>query len=71
MIIRELYRTREDGVRLFRSYSNEGFKIKQLETGDIYDDAIDVESANYTYEEVEEKVEVREPDELDVEHPVE
>lgn len=58
MVIREFYMQRKDGVNLYRSYSNEGYKIKQVETGLIYDEAIDVENAPYTYEETNEKIEV-------------
>ena len=57
MIVREFYKTRKDGVNLYRTYSDENFKILQVETGNIYDEAIDVETANYTYEETEEKIE--------------
>lgn len=56
MIIREYYTTRADGVRLFRSYSTEGFCILQKETKEVYDEAIDVESAPYTYEETDIKI---------------
>lgn len=57
-IVKEFYKTRTDGVNLYRTYSDEQYKIKQLETGNVYDDAIDVENAPYTYEETEEKIEV-------------
>lgn len=40
--------------------SNSGFKIKQVETGVIYDEAIDIKPVPYTYEETEEKVEILE-----------
>lgn len=58
MIVREFYRIREDGVNLYRTYSDENYKIRQIETGVIYDEAIDVENAEYTYEETEEKIEI-------------
>ena len=58
MIRKVFYETREDGVNLYRTYSDEGFKIKQKQTGIIYDEAIDVENAPYTYTETTEKVEV-------------
>ena len=58
MIVKEFYRTREDGVNLYRTYSDENYKIRQIETGAIYDEAIDVENAGYTYEETEEKIEI-------------
>ncbi len=57
MIIKEFYIKREDGVNLYRTYSNKNFKIKQVETGIIYDEAVDIETANYTYEETNEKIE--------------
>lgn len=51
MIVREAYKTRADGIKLFRIYSNAGKQIIQNETGIIYDEAIDVENAPYTYTE--------------------
>ena len=64
MIVREFYKTRKDGVNLYRTYSNEGFNILQVETGNIYDEAIDVETANYTYIETEEEIEGEKEGEL-------
>lgn len=55
MIKKEYYRTREDGVNLYRSYSDLELPIRQIETGIEYDEAIDVEGADYHYEEVENK----------------
>lgn len=57
MIVREFYRTRNDGVNLFRNYSNEGKYILQNETQVKYAEAIDVEDAPYTYSETDEKIE--------------
>lgn len=51
MIIKELYRTRNDGVRLFRTYSDEGFYIKKVGTEEVYDEAVDIENAPFVYEE--------------------
>ena len=51
MVIREEYKTRADGVKLIRTYSNEGRQLLQNETGNIYTEAIDVEGAPYTYTE--------------------
>ena len=56
MIKREYLQTREDGVMLFRTYSDNGFRILQNETGIIYDEAIDVDGAPYTYEETDELI---------------
>jgi hypothetical protein len=56
MIIKEDYKIRADGMRLFRTYSDKGKRIVQNETGIIYDEAIDVENASYTYSESAEDV---------------
>ena len=63
MIKREFYKTRNDGVKLYRTYSDENYRILQVETGFIYDEAVDIESVNYTYEETEEKKEEYEENE--------
>ena len=60
MIVREFYKTREDGVNLYRTYSDENYKIRQIKTDTVYDEAIDVEGAEYTYEETEEKIDIPE-----------
>ena len=57
---KEFYRTREDGINLYRSYSDENFMIRQNETGDLYDEAIDVENAPYTYTETDIPIEEEE-----------
>ena len=53
MIVREFYIERGDKVKLYRIYSDCFYKIKQVETGIVYDGAIDVENAPYTYEETD------------------
>lgn len=53
MIKKEFYKTREDGVDLYRNYSDEGYVIKQVETEILYNEAIDVENAPYTYGETD------------------
>ena len=60
MVVKEFYKTRDDGVNLYRSYSNKNLKIKQVETGAIFDEAIDIEGMNYTYIETEEYIEQEE-----------
>ena len=57
MKIREFFETREDGVNLYRTYSDQGFMIRQIETGILYSEAIDVEDAQFTYEETDELIE--------------
>ena len=58
MIKQELYTVRNDGVKLLKTYSDGNFKIRQIETGNVYDTAIDVEGAPFTYEETEEKIQM-------------
>lgn len=60
MIAKKFYKTREDGVNLYRTYSDEQYKILQVETGEIYDEAIDEENVIFTYVETDEKVEILE-----------
>lgn len=57
MIIREFYKTRADGVNLYRTYSDANFIIHKNGTEEYYDEAIDVENAPYTYEETNELIE--------------
>jgi hypothetical protein len=60
MLIKEFYRTREDGVKLYRNYSDTGHYIIQIETGVEYAEAIDVENAPYTYAETDKLIPVEE-----------
>lgn len=64
MLKKEFYRIREDGIYLYKTYSDKNFKIRQIPTDEIYDEAIDVENNSYTYEEtnipIEEGVEYEE-----------
>lgn len=57
MVVTDYYRTRTDGTVLNRTYSSLGLKIKQNETGNVYDEAIDVEGSPYTYTESDTPVE--------------
>ena len=41
-----------DGVKLYRTFSDENRKILQNETGIVFDDAVDVENAGFTYTEI-------------------
>lgn len=53
MIIKEFYRRRFDGINLYRTYSTDGLQIRKVGTDEIYDDAVDVEGAEYTYKETD------------------
>lgn len=60
MVVKEFYRTREDGVNLYKSFSDEGFYIQKVGTDEVYSEAIDVENAPYVYFETMEKIEKEE-----------
>lgn len=69
MIVKEEYKTRSDGVKLFRIYSDAGKSIIQNETGNVYAEAIDVENAPYTYSEHEENIDGSDPEDTTPETP--
>lgn len=56
MIVTEYYRTREDGVVLNRTYSDEGMMIER--DGVRYSEAIDPADLDRQYTETDEKVEI-------------
>lgn len=60
MINKEYYKTREDGVTLYRTYSNANFYIRKVGTKEVYSEAVDVADAKYTYEETDEPIEAKE-----------
>lgn len=53
MIITEFYTTREDGVRLVRTFSDNDVLIRQDVTEALYDEAIDPEDSGRTYTETD------------------
>ena len=55
-IQREYFGERADGVKLYRTLSDEGKFIIQTETEAVFEDAVDVEDATYTYAESEEVI---------------
>lgn len=56
-VVREFYGTRADGVKLYRSVSDKGETIRKVGTDEVYSEAIDIDTAQYTYEETGEKIE--------------
>ena len=56
MLVREYYGTRKDGAKLYKTYSDAGKYILQVETDIEYDIAIDIENAPYTYIETDKEV---------------
>lgn len=57
MIVTEFYKTREDGVDLYRTYSDADLMIRQISTGILYTEAIDVGNSGNEYEETDLPVE--------------
>ena len=57
MIVREYFMTRKDGVKLYKTYSDQNKYIRKVGTEEEYDIAIDIENASYTYEETEKEIE--------------
>lgn len=57
MIKKEYFKTREDGMRLYRTYSDTDHKIRNKRTSEVYTDATDI-AEEEEYEEVEEYVEM-------------
>ena len=57
MIVREYLMTRKDGVKLYKTYSDQNKYIRKVGTEEEYDIAIDIENASYTYEETEKEIE--------------
>ena len=55
-IVKEFYRTRKDGINLYKIYSNMNLYIHKIGTEEIYTEVIDIENAPYEYEETEEKI---------------
>ena len=56
MIKTEFYKTRNDGVNLYKTYSDNNVMILQEQTGHKYTEAIDVEGSSFTYVETEEPI---------------
>ena len=53
MLKKERYMTREDGVELYRTYSDNGMMIRKDGTDEMYSEAVDVENSGFTYAETE------------------
>lgn len=53
----EYDQTREDGKKLYRTYSDIGMMIRKDGTDEVYSEAIDVEDSGFTYTETEVPIE--------------
>lgn len=56
MIVKEFYIKRKDGVKLYKTYSDENKIIHKVGTDEEYAEAIDVENAPFTYEETDKEI---------------
>ena len=56
MIVKEYFMTRNDGVKLYKSYSDNNKIIHKIGTQEEYSDARDVEDAPYVYEETDKEI---------------
>lgn len=57
MTVQEFYKTRADGVKLYRTYSDRGLMIQKVGTDEVYSAAIDIEGAPFAYKETETLIE--------------
>lgn len=53
MIKREFHTTRKDNVNLYKTYSDKNVLIRNTNTNELYDVAIDVQDSNNDYEETD------------------
>ena len=60
MIVKKYYTKRKDGVKLYKTYSDNNKIIHKIGTNEEYTEAIDVENAPYTYEETDKDIPVEE-----------
>ena len=60
MIIQEIL---ADNPDLMRTYSDTGYKIRQIDTGIVYGEAIDLINTTHQYEETDEKIDPDEEEE--------
>ena len=60
MIIKVYFDTREDGVDLYRTYSDKNYMIRDTDSGALYAEAVDVSDSTAVYEETDIEIEGRE-----------
>lgn len=56
MIIKEFYKTRKDGINLYKTHSDANVLIQKEGTNEFYVQAIDVENTLFTYIETDKPV---------------
>lgn len=60
MVIKEFHKTREDGVNLYKSYSDQNMMIRKIGTNEVYVSAVDIEGVPFEYEETDKPIPKRE-----------
>ena len=53
MVIKNFFKTREDGVNLYKTESDQNLIIRKVGTNELYASAIDIEGAPFEYEETD------------------
>ena len=66
MIKHEFYCRRKDGIELYKTFSDEEYYIRQEDTGNIYEVAIDPGDTTHTYIETEDKIQRKDNESEDV-----
>lgn len=69
MLKREFYQTREDGVKLYRTFSDSDVMIRKAGTQEVYSEAVDTEDSGFSYTETE--LPIEDGEELTVEDTLE
>ena len=62
-IVKEFNKPRNDGGKLYKTYSDSNNMIKKVGTDEIYEEAIDVKNAPFEYEETTELIVTNEVEE--------
>lgn len=65
MIIREFYTKKEDGTKLYRTYSDKGYYIKKRNSEFLYKAAIDLAGVRFHYEETDILIPVKEEEKVE------
>lgn len=53
MIITKFYKKREDGIDLYRTFSNQGYCVRCDQDGTVYDEVVNVQNSGYTFTETD------------------
>ena len=65
MIVKEFYREKENGVKLYKTYSDANKYIHKIGTEEEYISAIDLENAPYSYIETDKYIQTQETSVID------